>query len=143
LSRATRAGLVALAVAIAVVAFLLVRPAEEDETRAPADRSRPATGETGPAEAEPAPPPRLVVRVRNGAPVGGPRELTVKKDERAVLVVRTTDTTDEVHLHGYDITRELAPGRPARFRLVAKNTGIFEMELHHSKQQIAELRVEP
>jgi hypothetical protein len=67
----------------------------------------------------------------------------VEKGERVRIAVRTADTTDEVHLHGYDLTRSLAPGRPARFRFVAKNTGVFEMELHHGPTQIAELRVGP
>jgi hypothetical protein len=48
-----------------------------------------------------------------------------------------------VHLHGYDIERPVGPGEPATLRFRADLEGIFEMELHGSGTQIAELEVRP
>ena len=49
----------------------------------------------------------------------------------------------QVHLHGYDISRDVKPGSRARFSFEANAEGIFEVELHGSGTQIAELVVEP
>jgi hypothetical protein len=55
----------------------------------------------------------------------------------------TSDVAEEVHVHGYDILKEVAPGAPARFRFEATFEGIFEVELERSGEPILELRVEP
>ena len=81
--------------------------------------------------------------MRAGKPVGGVEKITVKKGDRARIEVTTTDTSDEIHLHGYDITRDIKPGSRARFSFAANAEGIFEIELHGSGTQIAELTVEP
>jgi len=47
-----------------------------------------------------------------------------------VRIVIAADAADELHLHGYDITREAMPGRPARFRFKANLEGVFEIESH-------------
>jgi len=48
-----------------------------------------------------------------------------------------------VHLHGYDISRDMKPGSRARFSFEANAEGVFEVELHGPGTQIAELTVEP
>ena len=50
---------------------------------------------------------------------------------------------EEVHVHGYDITKRAPAGRTVSVRFPAKLEGVFEIELEHSKTQIARLRVEP
>jgi hypothetical protein len=51
--------------------------------------------------------------------------------------------SDHVHLHGYDIVRDVAPGRPAVIRFRATTAGRFEVELEDRGLQIAELEVRP
>jgi hypothetical protein len=58
------------------------------------------------------------------------------------IVVRS-DVADEVHLHGYDISRDVAPGKPAQFKFNASIEGIFEIELEHRAVEIATLTVNP
>ena len=58
------------------------------------------------------------------------------------------DAPDELHLHGYDITREAAPGQPARFQFKAEPEGVFEIESHTAEDAgkdplVARLVVEP
>ena len=82
------------------------------------------------------------ITVRGGKPGGGVKRLEYNKGERVRFIV-TSDTADEVHVHGYDITKEVPAGGSVRFGFPASIEGVFEVELHHSEQQIAELRVSP
>jgi hypothetical protein len=66
----------------------------------------------------------------------------VKKGERVVLVVRT-DAGESIHLHGYDIDREIVAGKPTRLPFVASVAGRFELELHHPDVVLADITVEP
>ena len=59
-----------------------------------------------------------------------------------VVLVVISDTEDEVHLHGYDISRDVAVGGTARVSFVAKIPGRFEVELEQSGVQLAELTVQ-
>lgn len=82
------------------------------------------------------------VVVRNGKPVGGPRTLTYIKGDQIRFQV-DSDVSDEVHIHGYDISEDVEAGGSVRFDFPAKLEGIFEVELEGAKRQIAELRVSP
>ncbi len=82
------------------------------------------------------------VRVVGGAPQGGIVRKTVTKGDRVVLVV-TSDVADHVHLHGYDIMRNVAAGGTARIRFRATVPGRFEVELEDRGAQIADLTVQP
>jgi plastocyanin len=82
------------------------------------------------------------ITVRNGKPVGGVKELSFKSGDRIRFVV-TSDVADEVHVHGYDIAKDVEAGGSVRFGFPAKLEGVFEVELEGRKEQIAELRVSP
>jgi hypothetical protein len=53
------------------------------------------------------------------------------------------DTTDHVHVHGYDLMKDVEPGRTVTFSFPASITGIFEVELEDAGEEIARLRVDP
>jgi hypothetical protein len=53
----------------------------------------------------------------------------------------TSDVTDEVHVHGYDVTGALQPGVEAIMRFVADVPGIFEVELESSGVHLFDLQV--
>ena len=82
------------------------------------------------------------ITVKQGAVEGGLAHPTVKQGSRVVIRV-TADVSDEVHLHGYDIARNVTPQTPAVISFTAKLPGRFEAELEGRKQQILELTVEP
>ena len=99
------------------------------------------TTTTAPTKPKPKPrPTTITIRVVDGLPQGGIARPSVKKNDRVVLIVRS-DTADEVHLHGYDISRPVAAGGRAHLPFVAKIPGRFEVELEESGVQIAELTV--
>jgi len=82
------------------------------------------------------------VTVTGGAPEGGIVRETVDKGDRVVLVVKS-DVADEVHLHGYDISRDVPAGGTVRIQFTANVPGRFEVELEERGVQIADLTVEP
>jgi hypothetical protein len=82
------------------------------------------------------------VTVRDGVPVGGVQRATVTKGDRVALVVRS-DVADEIHLHGYDLSRDVEAGGQARIVFTADVPGRFEVELEERRTPIAELTVEP
>jgi hypothetical protein len=145
----------AAGIAAVVVLFLVFRPdgGDDDGASPPPAPSPPTTStrETGTRSVPPPPPPptkpkptivQVPIVVRGGKPVGGIKRATVAKDRVVVLVVRS-DVADEVHLHGYNIMRDVAPGSPARLRFRATIPGQFEAELEDRGLQIANITVRP
>ena len=160
MTRGRRTALAALALIALGVAFALARPGGngEDEEAAPAATTtatespapappaetaapapEPAPAETTPISAAPKP---LRIETKGGTPVGGVRELVVHAGDVVRFAV-TSDVAEEVHVHGYDILKEVGPAAPARFRFEATLEGIYEVELEGSGEPILELRVEP
>ncbi|MDP8968335.1 MAG: hypothetical protein M3N04_07035, partial [Actinomycetota bacterium] len=88
-------------------------------------------------------PEYTTVSVQGGEPAGGVKTITVEKGERARIQVSSQDTSDDVHVHGYDISRRLKAGDSVRLSFVADAEGIFEIELEETHTQIARLVVEP
>jgi hypothetical protein len=74
--------------------------------------------------------------------VGGVRRLEYDSGDRVRFLVRS-DVADEVHVHGYDVSKDVAAGGTVIFSFPADIEGVFEVELEQRHQQIAELRVNP
>ena len=72
--------------------------------------------------------------------VDGPDRIEATVGEEIVITV-SADLTDEVHLHGYDLFADVAPGAPARLEVVTDIPGIFEMELEGARLVVTELEV--
>jgi len=71
-----------------------------------------------------------------------PSEITVTEGDRVVLWV-TSDYARELHLHGYDIERKVAPGEPAKLSFEADLTGRFTIEDHETEEDFGTLVVRP
>lgn len=82
------------------------------------------------------------VTVVDGAPNGGIVRATVDQGDRVRLVV-TSDVADEIHLHGYDVSRDVAAGGTVTLAFRASIPGRFEAELEERGVQIADITVEP
>jgi len=114
-------------------------PAEEPAEETPAPEPEETTPAPEPEEAEPRVP---TIRVRGGEPVGGVKTLRFGEGDEIDFRVRS-DQADEVHVHGYDVTKQVEAGGTARLRFEASIVGRFEVELHGSHTQIARLEVQP
>jgi hypothetical protein len=80
--------------------------------------------------------------VKNGEPVGGVQELEYSAGDQVRFKV-DSDVADEIHVHGYDLMKDVPAGGSVSFSFPAEIEGIFEVELESRKEQIAELRVNP
>lgn len=84
-----------------------------------------------------------IVVDRAGHPVGGIRELEYNKGERILFEVEVP-FHEEVHLHGYDVAKEIPEGGGSvTYDLPASIEGVFEAELENHKEQILEMTVNP
>jgi hypothetical protein len=117
-------------------------PTQTTDTTTTTTTTEPPTTTTTTTPPPPPGPTLVRIRVVNGAPQGGIVRETVSQDDRVVLVV-TSDVSDHVHLHGYDIMRDVAPGRVTRLPFRATVPGRFEVELEDRGLQIALITVEP
>ena len=148
MSRAMRISLVLAAVLAAVVAFAVLRPDDEPAVVATPDPTAAATpaadeprGDAAAEDAQPTPRPKP----RPKPPLltaGNPGKLAYERGETVVFRVRH-DSAEEVHVHGYDISRDLPAGRTVTVRFPAELEGIFEIELESSHTRIGTLQVEP
>jgi hypothetical protein len=117
-----RIGVGILALAAAVIVFIVLQNGDDSSS--------------------PGNPPVAVIDIKGGKPVGGIRQLTYTKGQLMRIKVHS-DVSDEVHLHGYDIPRDVEAGGSVTFRVPATIEGGFEMELESRKEQIAEIKVQP
>jgi heme/copper-type cytochrome/quinol oxidase subunit 2 len=136
---ATRIALLAAVVVIAVVGFIVLKPDDKKTSSSSQPASTTATG----AQRQSTPPPVANVKVdESGKPVGGIRDLTFGKGQQVQFVV-TSQVADEIHVHGYDLMKDVTPGKPLKFSFKATITGQFEVELESRAEQIINLKVTP
>jgi hypothetical protein len=129
-SRKLSLGLVAGAVAVAVVLFVVLKDnGGSDSTALTSGTTR--------------------IAFKDGAPIGGVRDIEVAKGDPVRLDV-TPDVPAEVHVHGYEFEKDVKPGQTAKFDFPATAEGEFEVEVHHlvhgeeqTGVQVAELKVTP
>jgi heme/copper-type cytochrome/quinol oxidase subunit 2 len=107
-------------------------------TTAPATTEPPPPNTTAPAQPE-----VITIRIAVGPEgVESIRRFSVRKGREVEIVVRSA-LTDHVHVHGYDLMADVAPGAPATIRFTADVPGRFEIELEDRGLPIAELEVRP
>ena len=83
---------------------------------------------------------RIEVTFAHGKAGGDTGRVPVALGTSVTLVV-TSDVADEVHVHGYDIEKELSAGEPATLQFTADVAGVFEVELHHAGTVLLRLQV--
>jgi len=122
MGRNQRIGLLAGAVVIVVIAVIVIGGGSSDKTKT---ASGPQT-----------------VTVVNGKPQGGVKTITYKRGDTVDLTV-SSDTADEIHIHGYDLHKDVTKGGSVHFTFPASIDGKFVIELENKGEQIASLQVEP
>jgi hypothetical protein len=132
MSRATRIALPLGVLVLAVVLFVVLKPS--DDKKSSTTQATTTGGKQKPQVA--------TIVVRNAKPVGGIKNLTYNKGDQVRFRV-VSDVADEVHLHGYDLHKDVKPGHPVSFAFKANLDGEFEAELESRKEQILALRINP
>lgn len=145
MSRGARLAFLAVAVVILVVAFVALRPAAKDpETTADTPTTTPTATDTSTPEPGETETPTPKPTVDPGPLLTGSRVQKIRVDKGDTVRFRVRAPRDEeVHIHGYNIKKDVKGGQTARVSFKATIDGIFEIEFEDSATQIAELRVDP
>jgi hypothetical protein len=150
-SRTARLAWLGVAVLVLIVAFVLLRPSDDDKqttadtptttaTAAATDTATPVAGETSTPTPSPSPKPTV-----DPGPIltgNSVRKLRFEKGDTVRFRVRVPED-HEIHIHGYDIAKNAKANQILKVSFKATIDGIFEIELEDTGQQIAELRVDP
>jgi len=83
----------------------------------------------------------ITVTIRGGRIEPPPGRVRVSQGETVRLVV-ASDVADEVHVHGYDLEKQLLPGQPTTIQFTADQPGLFEVETHELGKVLFQLLVE-
>lgn len=132
------AQLAALAAALALAAAC---GGSDDEGASTTAAATATTAVTTVVTATTVAPTTVAIDVVGGKPKGGIVRPKVRKDAEVVVVVHS-DTADEVHIHGYDISKDVVAGGTAKIPFTANVAGRFEIELEGTGVQLAELTVQ-
>jgi hypothetical protein len=150
---------------VVVVLFLLLKPSDDNDDATVTTTPAAAVATPTPDEATPTPTPEATATPTptptptpetpdGGTAVDGGNGPTLEAgsvtkfkvsegDTVAFRVKNTGSAAESVHVHGYDKEFDVEPGETRSISFPATITGIFEIELHGSGEQIGELTVEP
>jgi FtsP/CotA-like multicopper oxidase with cupredoxin domain len=82
----------------------------------------------------------IQVRVAGGKVETAQRRVRVSRGDRVRIQVQS-DQADEVHVHGFDLSEEVGPGKPATVEFTADLPGVWEVELENAKRKLFDLEV--
>jgi nitrous oxide reductase len=80
--------------------------------------------------------------VENGDVTEKPEKFEVTQDDEVTVTVMA-DSDDEIHLHGYNLSSEVAAGEASVLTFTANKAGRFEIELEDAKITLGFLEVQP
>ena len=139
MSRGQRLTFLGIAAVIAVVAVILLAGGGDETRRQPptsastdATPTATATGGATPPRRPPPPTPTATPKPKPPLLQAGKEQTLNYKEGDTVRFRVVSDEAEEVHVHGYDITQELEPGKVETVSFKATITGIFEIELEGS-----------
>jgi Cupredoxin-like domain len=129
-----------IAVCLATASLLLVSGCAAGST-SNAPSASPASGSSSSSTGPSAKATEIVVSVKDGKV--SPKAHRVKVPEGSpVQILVSSDVDDEVHVHGYDIEREVSAGQSTTIEFTANQTGVFEVETHESGLLLLQLQVQ-
>jgi len=128
-------------IAVAIVLLIVLKDddksaSEKVDTVATTTSSNPGGNES------PSKPSIPTIVIKNGKPVGGITELTYNEGDQIRFKV-DSDVSDEIHVHGYELMKDVEAGGSVSFDFPASIEGVFEAELEGRKEQILEFTVNP
>jgi plastocyanin len=129
---------------VAVVAIVIIGSGGDDNNDSTtAAQTTPTASTQGPSTATTPPkPPIQVITVKNGKAVGGVQTVSVKQGDRARFEV-VSDADHEIHLHGFDIAKDVKAGGSVTFNVKTDAPGIYEFEIEETGTEIGQVKVEP
>lgn len=125
---------ITVGIAILAMLFWLLRPV------APVPELR--TQDQAQDQAQTQQPQIFLFTVVDGKRTTGPAVVEVPVNTKISLQV-DSDKPDELHVHGYDLSKQIAPGKIQSLNFVADRSGRFAVELHGAHAELTTLQVQP
>jgi plastocyanin len=82
----------------------------------------------------------VTVTVTGSRVTPAPRTVDLAVGETMTLTV-TSDHADQLHVHGFDIEKELPAGTPVSVELTGESPGVYEVETHHPELRLLKIAV--
>jgi hypothetical protein len=147
MSRNQRLGFLGIAALIAIAAVIVLTAGggndEQEASNSAATRTATPSATATEDGATPTPTPTPTPKPKPPLLQSGKvTKLRFEEGETVRFRARSAQA-EEIHVHGYDRYVDLPAGKTVTESFKASITGIFEVELHGSGEQIAELRVDP
>jgi len=86
--------------------------------------------------------PEIDVYFEQGGQIVGPDQFSVTVGDQVSIWV-LSDSDEEIHVHGYDVSFDAKAGVPIEITLTADVPGIFEVELEETSTLLFEVVVNP
>ena len=115
-------------------------PSAASPTSTPTPSASPTASASTAAPSEAAADVTVDIRIADGKVTTGVQNVKVKSGQ-SVLIRGVSDVADSLHVHGYDKSLDLKPGKPAEVTFTADVTGVFEIETHETAKLVAKLTV--
>jgi hypothetical protein len=141
MSRGQRLTFLGIAAIIAVVAVIVLSGGGDETDKAAETTATPTPSVTTEEMATPTPKPKPKPKPPL-LQAGSERTLNFDQGDTVRFRVRHGEA-EEVHIHGYDVKKDLAANETANVSFEASIPGIFEIELEHSGTPLGRLKVEP
>jgi hypothetical protein len=120
MSRNSRIGVLAAVLVVVVVGFVLAGGGSSNKVTHPSGHA--------------------YIYVVGAKPKGGVQTLTYNKGEDVVFTV-VSDVADEIHVHGFNLKKDVAKNGSVTFSFPASDQGGHVIELEKRGQQIANLEI--
>jgi hypothetical protein len=130
-SRTLSVALAVGAVVVAVVLFIVLSDGGESDSGTAANGRGAANGQPpgNGRQAANGKPAATSIRFKDGAPIGGVRDIEATSGD-PVRIRLTSDIPALVHVHGYELEKEMKAGETAKLDFPATIEGAFEVEVH-------------
>ena len=152
MSRNQRLSFLGIAAVIAVVAIVVLTAgggsddtSTDDSANTSSQATATPTATPSAADDESTPTPTATPTPKPKPPLlvaGKVAKLRFEEGDTVRFRVRS-DKPEHIHIHGYDIMKDVGAGETIDVAFKGDITGIFEIEFEDSAQEIAELRVDP
>ena len=115
--------------------------ASSSATSSPAASSSSAPSGSSSASSPSSPAQRTVAVTVTGSRVTpAPRTVELGVGETMTLTV-TSDHADQLHVHGFDIEKDLPAGTAVSVELTGESPGVYEVETHHPELRLLKIAV--
>jgi plastocyanin len=82
----------------------------------------------------------IVVTVTGNKVSPAPATVDLGVGEKLTLTV-TSDHADQLHIHGFEVEKDLVAGKPLSVTVTGEQPGVYEVETHHPELRLLKIAV--